>query len=106
MTLAAQAFARAFPGLGVEEVLALREGRDWRHFPANDPSRFSSLLSVADLDAHLRTDGARSRVSMADEARPGSAGVPEDERVEDAGLDAEEEPIVAMAEAAGARHAA
>lgn len=79
MTLAAQAFARAFPGLGVEEVLALREGRDWRHFPANDPSRFSSLLSVADLDAHLRTDGARSRVSMADEARPGSAGVPEDE---------------------------
>ena len=79
MTLAAEAFARAFPGLDVEEVLALREGTQWRHFPANDPSRFASLLSVADLDAHLRTDGARSRVSMADEAREGSAGVPDHE---------------------------
>lgn len=33
-------------------------------------------------------------------------GVPEDERVEDAGLDAEEEPIVALAEPANARRAA
>lgn len=32
--------------------------------------------------------------------------VPEDERVEDAGLDADEEPIVALADAAGARKAA
>lgn len=79
MSLAADAFARAFPGLAVEEVLRLREGTDWRHFPANDPDRFAALLSVADLDAHLRTDGARSRVSMADEAREGSAGVPEHE---------------------------
>ncbi|HZH46117.1 MAG TPA: cupin domain-containing protein, partial [Roseococcus sp.] len=63
----------------VEEVLALREGTAWRHFPANDPARFAALLSVADLDAHLRTDGARGRVSMADEAREGSAGVPEHE---------------------------
>jgi uncharacterized RmlC-like cupin family protein len=79
VSLAADAFARAFPGLSVEEVLALREGTAWRHFPANDPARFAALLSVADLDAHLRTDGARGRVSMADEAREGSAGVPEHE---------------------------
>ncbi|MCW8087767.1 cupin domain-containing protein [Sabulicella glaciei] len=80
MSLAEEAFATAFPGLAVEEVLALREGRDWRLFRGNDPARFAGLLSVSDLDAHLRTDGARSpRVSMADEAREGSAGVPEDE---------------------------
>lgn len=80
MTLAEEAFATAFPGMGVEDAFALREGRGWRHFPGNDPARFAHLLSVADLDAHLRTDGARSpRVSMADEAREGSAGVPEHE---------------------------
>ncbi len=80
MSLAEAAFATAFPGLSVEEAFALREGRDWRHVPANDPGRFAHLLSTAVLDAHLRTDGARSpRVSMADEAREGSAGVPEHE---------------------------
>lgn len=80
MSLAEAAFATAFPGLAVEEAFALREGRDWRHVPANDPARFAHLLSTADLDAYLRTDGARApRVSMADEARPGSAGVPEHE---------------------------
>jgi len=74
------AFALAFPGLEVDEVLALREGLDWRHFPAADPTRFDHLVSVAAIDAHLRTDGARSpRVSMADESRNGSAGVPEHE---------------------------
>ncbi|MFL1463011.1 cupin domain-containing protein [Roseococcus sp. DSY-14] len=80
MSLAAAAFATAFPGLSVEEAFALREGRAWRHFAGNDPARFAPLLAVADLDAHLRTDAARSpRVSMADEAREGSAGVPEHE---------------------------
>lgn len=74
------AFALAFPGLEVDEVLALREGLDWRHFPAADPKRFDPLLSIAAIDAHLRTDGARSpRISMADESRNGSAGVPEHE---------------------------
>lgn len=74
------AFALAFPGLEVDEVLALREGLDWRYFAASDPNRFDHLLSVAALDAHLRTDGARlPRVSMADETRNGSAGVPEHE---------------------------
>lgn len=74
------AFALAFPGMAVDEVLALREGLDWRHFPANDPKRFDPLLSTAVLDAHLRTDGARSpRISMADDSRNGSAGVPEHE---------------------------
>lgn len=74
------AFELAFPGMEVEELLALREGVDWRHFPAYDPGRFDHLLSIAVLDAHLRTDGARSpRISMADDSRNGSAGVPEHE---------------------------
>ncbi|MDB5413793.1 MAG: hypothetical protein JWR10_2128 [Rubritepida sp.] len=74
------AFALAFEGMEVDEVLALREGRGWRHFPGSDPGRFAALLSVAVIDAHLRTDGARSpRISMADETRNGSAGVPEHE---------------------------
>ncbi|MBS7813469.1 cupin domain-containing protein [Roseococcus pinisoli] len=74
------AFELAFPGMEVDEVLALREGRNWRYFPAQDASRFDHLVSVAAIDAHLRTDGARApRVSMADESRNGSAGVPEHE---------------------------
>jgi hypothetical protein len=78
--LTESAFALAFPGLEVDEVLALREGLDWRHFSAPDPKRFDHLLSIAALDAHLRTDGARSpRISMADESRNGSAGVPDHE---------------------------
>jgi hypothetical protein len=78
--LAEWAFGLAFPGLSVEEVFALREGTGWRHFPARRPQAFSELLSTEVLDAHLRTDGARSpRVSMADESRDGSAGVPEQE---------------------------
>jgi hypothetical protein len=74
------AFALAFEGMSVDEALALREGLAWKHFKGSSPARFASLLSVADLDAHLRTDGARTpRIAMADEARNGSAGVPEDE---------------------------
>lgn len=74
------AFALAFPGMEVDEVLALREALDWRFFPATDPKRFDNLVSTEVLDAHLRTDGARSpRVSMADDSRNGSAGVPEHE---------------------------
>ena len=78
--LAEAAFALAFPGMEVDEVLALREGVEWRHFATTDPKRFDRLVGIADLDAHLRTDGARSpRISMADESRDGSAGVPEHE---------------------------
>jgi hypothetical protein len=78
--LAEAAFALAFPGLEVEEVLALREGLEWHRFPTTDPKRFDRLLSTTVLDAHLRTDGARSpRIAMADESRNGSAGVPEHE---------------------------
>lgn len=74
------AFALAFEGMSVDEALALREGLEWRHFKGSSPGRFADLLSVADLDAHLRTDGARTpRIAMADEARNGSAGVPEEE---------------------------
>jgi len=74
------AFALAFEGMSVDEALALREGLDWRHIKGSRPDRFADLLSVAALDAHLRTDGARTpRIAMADEGRHGSAGVPEEE---------------------------
>lgn len=74
------AFSLAFEGMEVDEVLALREGLEWRHFKGSSPDRFAGLLSVEVLDAHLRTDGARTpRIAMADEGRNGSAGVPEDE---------------------------
>lgn len=78
--LAEAAFALAFESMNVDEALALREGLEWRHFKGSRPERFADLLSVAALDAHLRTDGARTpRIAMADEARNGSAGVPEHE---------------------------
>lgn len=74
------AFALAFEGMTVDEAFALREGLDWKHFRAARPERFAGLLSVAVLDAHLRTDGARTpRIAMADEGRNGSAGMPEEE---------------------------
>jgi hypothetical protein len=79
MTLAADAFALAFGDLPAEEALALREGGKMRHFAGRDPGRFAGLLSIADLDAFLRTDAAQvPRVSMADSGRNGSAGVPDD----------------------------
>src|SRR5690349_1420374 len=79
-TLAEGAFALAFSGLTVEEVLAMREAAEWRLLPGGAPDRFAGLLSVADLDAFLLTDAARtSRVSMADGGREGSASVPEAE---------------------------
>ncbi len=75
-----EAFAMAFGDLPLETVLALREGTAWRHFSGGGVARYAGLLSVAVLDAYLRTDGARSpRISMADDTREGSAGVPEQE---------------------------
>ena len=75
-----EAFSLAFGDLPLETVLQLREGTAWRHFPGHGKARYADLLSVAVLDAYLRTDGARTpRVSMADESREGSAGVPEHE---------------------------
>ncbi|UPY37659.1 cupin domain-containing protein [Sediminicoccus sp. KRV36] len=74
------AFGLAFEGMSVDEVLALREGLEWKHFKGSSADRFADLLSIEVLDAHLRTDGARTpRIAMADEARSGSAGVPEAE---------------------------
>lgn len=80
-TLAAEAWTLAFAPLGVEEGLRLREAATWRHLPGgDDPARFRRLLSVAALDAFLRTDAARlPRVSMAESGRQGSAAVPEHE---------------------------
>ncbi len=79
-TWAEEAWSLGFGGLTIEQGLALRESAEWRHFPALDSGRYRALLSVADLDAFLATDAARSpRVSMADGGRQGGAGVPEDE---------------------------
>ena len=75
-----EAFTLAFGDLALETVLALREGTAWRHFSGDGMARYAGLLSIAVLDAYLRTDGARTpRISMADESREGSAGVPEQE---------------------------
>ncbi len=80
MTLAADAFALAFGTMSVDEALALREDGKARHFVGKDPARFARLLSIADLDAFLRTDAAQiPRISLADSGRNGSAGVPDDE---------------------------
>ena len=85
-TAAAEAFDLAFGDLPFDEVMALREGTQWRYFAASDPARYRHLLSVADLDAFLRTDAARSpRISMADAGRKGSAGVPPHEFSDDMG---------------------
>lgn len=73
------AFALVHNGLGVSEALAMRESRAWRHLPAARPGQFGELLSIAAIDAHLRTDAARRpRVTMADDSQQGSAGVPEE----------------------------
>lgn len=75
-----EAFSLAFGDLPLETVLAMREGTAWRYLPGGGEPRYAVLLSIAVLDAFLRTDGARApRVTMADESRDGSAGVPEHE---------------------------
>ena len=85
-TLAEQAWAQAFGSLPVEEGLALREAADWKLFPAPAPDHHRALLSVADLDAFLATDAARSpRVSMAESRRQGTAAVPQDEYLREDG---------------------
>jgi len=82
-TLAEEAWSLAFGTLSFADVMALREGSAWRLFPGHDPDRYAHLLSIADLDAFLRTDAARApRVSMADGARQGSAAVPPEEYLE------------------------
>jgi hypothetical protein len=78
-TPAEEAWTLAFGDLPLEAGIALREGTAWRHFPAPDRDRYRGLLSVADLDAFLRTAGAAvPRVSMADSGQQGSAAVPEE----------------------------
>lgn len=85
-TLAEDAWSLAFGSMPFEDGLALREGTGWRLMPGNDPDRYAGLLSIADLDAFLRTDAARTpRVSMADGARKGSAAVPPDDYLEEGG---------------------
>jgi hypothetical protein len=85
-TLAEESWTLAFGSMPFEDGLALREGTAWRLMPGNDPGRYAGLLSIADLDAFLRTDAARApRVSMADGGRKGSARVPDEEYLEDGG---------------------
>ena len=79
-TPAEAAWAQAFGDLPLEDGIALRDGAVARHFPAISTTRHQALLSIADLDAFLATDAARSpRLSMALGSRPGSAAVPEDD---------------------------
>ena len=86
LTLAEEAWSLAFGTMSFEDGLAMRESTAWRLMPGNDPERFSGLLSIADLDAFLRTDGARTpRVSMADGGRKGSAALPIDDYIEEGG---------------------
>lgn len=74
-----EAFKLVFGDMLMGEVLAMRESPEWRLLRGT-PGRFDALLSIADLDAYLRTDGARTpRVGMADDSRQGSAAVPENE---------------------------
>jgi len=74
------AFAVAYGALGVDEALAMRENPDWRLLKGHGANRFAPLLTTADIDAHLRTDAARTpRIAMADESQRGSAGVPPEE---------------------------
>jgi hypothetical protein len=79
-TLGEAAWRLAFGGLSPEQVFTLREGAAWRLLPGRAADRYADLLSIADLDAFLRTDAARHlRVTMADGGRQGSAAIPPDE---------------------------
>jgi hypothetical protein len=76
----------AFGGLVPEQIFALREGSAWRLLPGGAADRYAKLLSIADLDAFLRTDAARHpRVTMADGGRQGSAAIPPDEYLQTEG---------------------
>lgn len=79
-TLGEAAWRLAFGDLTPAQVFALREATAWRLLPGGARDRYTGLLSIADLDAFLRTDAARHpRVSMADGGRQGSAAIPPDE---------------------------
>jgi hypothetical protein len=85
-TLGEAAWRLAFGGLSPEQVFALREGAAWRLLPGGAADRYAALLSIADLDAFLRTDAARHpRVTMADGGRQGSAAIPQDEYLQTEG---------------------
>jgi hypothetical protein len=74
------AWRLAFGNLTPAQVFALREGTAWQRLAGNVADRHAGLLSIADLDAFLRTDGVRHpRVTMADGGRQGSAAIPPDE---------------------------
>ena len=85
-TLAEAARRLAFGDLTPEQVFALREGAAWRLLSGASGGRYAHLLSIADLDAFLRTDAAHHpRVSMADGGRQGSAAIPPDEYLQTEG---------------------
>ena len=85
-TLGEAAWRLAFGDLTPEQVFTLREGSAWRLLPGGGADRYAGLLSIADLDAFLRTDAARHpRVTMADGGRQGSAAIPPDEYLQTEG---------------------
>lgn len=79
-SLAEWAWRLAFGAMPAEAGFALREARQTRHIPHDDPARYAGLLSIPDIEAFLLSDAARlPRVAMADGARQGSAAVPPEE---------------------------
>lgn len=77
MTVAEEAWVLALGALPVSEGLRLRDAAEVRFFKGTDPTRFHDLCGIADLDAFLTGDGARTpRVGLADSRRQGRPGVP------------------------------
>ena len=101
-TLGEAAWRLAFGGLAPEQVFALREGSAWRLLPGEAADRYAGLLSIADLDAFLRTDAARHpRVTMADGGRQGSAAIPPDEYLQTEGSRVDLPRLLARHDAGG-----
>ncbi|MFN8891144.1 MAG: hypothetical protein ACK5WA_02115 [Alphaproteobacteria bacterium] len=101
-TLAEAAWRLAFGDLTPEHVFALREGAAWRLLPGASAGRYAHLLSIADLDAFLRTDAARHpRVTMADGGRQGSAAIPPDEYLQTEGSRVDLPRLLARYDAGG-----
>ena len=85
-SVAESAWRLAFGAMTEEQGFVLREARETRHIPHDDPGRYAGLLSIADIDAFLLSDAAAlPRVAMADGAREGGAGVPPEEFTDESG---------------------
>lgn len=85
-SLSEAAWRLAFDAMPPEDGFGLREARQTRFLPHDDPGRYAGLLSLADIEAFLLTDAAAvPQVAMADGARQGGAGVPPEEFADEQG---------------------